>query len=376
MVLYNAMTAGMVPWPRITVPWEESGHLSPWLAFLPIFAVYFGNYIIYNLFISILLSGFAEDDDSDHSEAQSPNTPRVKETWARKTLRACSKLLGWDVTNGNNASQVYPVPTQRPEQGAASAGPASLARNGQSLNQRKLFALSSAMDAIEEDEKELEMLVSVRVSAVGRGGIRAERLSGGGGEEESHLYNLKRWERVCALPSNDRRFAVDMAGCLQENHHLDEPPQQPHRIFGKLVQVKIAHRHKSLGLLGPKSTLRLCAAYVVHHPYFDRFIILCILATSATLIWEQPDDWIRGSASNCPVVGLDCSGASFPGHTVINCERNAQDANFGRVHSACGTPEENGCCAIVRRNNIIKVLRLPLFVPPIHPSLHMIRHAH
>jgi hypothetical protein len=68
IVLYNAMAAGDSEWGRATMPWELSGYYSPWLFWLPMLAVYFGNYIIMNLFISILLSGFADEEDEEHDK--------------------------------------------------------------------------------------------------------------------------------------------------------------------------------------------------------------------------------------------------------------------------------------------------------------------
>jgi hypothetical protein len=72
----------------------------------------------------------------------------------------------------------------------------------------------------------------------------------------------------------------------------------------------VARDGKALGLLSVRNPFRLAVAYLVHHIYFDRFIILCIFATSITLVIEQPDDWIRGSETHCPRAGLDCSVGS------------------------------------------------------------------
>ena len=73
----------------------------------------------------------------------------------------------------------------------------------------------------------------------------------------------------------------------------------------------MARDGKALGFLGVKNQLRLMVAFLVHHPYFDRFIVVCIFATSVTLVMEQPDDWIRGSEAHCPQAGLDCSVGSL-----------------------------------------------------------------
>ena len=251
---------------------------------LPIMVVLFGNYIIMNLFISILLQSFAEEaaeedlEDEDEAELWSPVGDRRQtkpKTNAEKTLAAFARLLGQE------KAKVIP----ESDTGDSSARP-------------RLFEQQDSLELDRIKEEELQARI--------------------------------------------------------EEKGMEEAPAVEAVVCGRRVHVHMP-QHNALGLLGPQSPIRLSLAFLVHHPYFDNFIIACILASSALLIWEQPYDWIVGSASNCPAEGLDCSAAALGGQNfVINCERGTPE--FGKVFGPCGSPEENACCETVRKNQVLQAL--------------------
>ena len=92
-------------------------------------------------------------------------TPRKSR--ARKLLDAIARILGWNVAETESAhGRVHP-----------------LAPEGEpGYEQRKLFSQSGALDHIQEEERENEML---------------------------------------------------------ENYHADEPPLQPHKVCGRLLEIKV-----------------------------------------------------------------------------------------------------------------------------------------
>jgi hypothetical protein len=95
VVMYNTATYG--GWE--TMRNNAGAHYIPILVLFPLFVVLFGNYIIMNLFISILLEGFGDDED-EVAQKDEENTDvdgqQPKESMPR-TRRAFTKLLGRDL---------------------------------------------------------------------------------------------------------------------------------------------------------------------------------------------------------------------------------------------------------------------------------------
>lgn len=95
VVMYNTATQG---------GWESmqnnvGTHYIPFVVLLPLFVVLFGNYIIMNLFISILLEGFGDDENEvaqGDDESTDIDGPQSKESMPRMR-RAFTKLLGRDL---------------------------------------------------------------------------------------------------------------------------------------------------------------------------------------------------------------------------------------------------------------------------------------
>jgi hypothetical protein len=278
MVLYNAATAGG----RENM--ERGGVIA---VILPICVVFFGNYIIMNLFISILLQGFAEGEDEDLDDDAAAAASEDKTDKAHKAsaeaqhvrmLRAFSRLLGRDVSA---------VAAAADDETLAAAAP-----------ERRLFADgNSAINVIKEEALEEELTIEER----------------------------------------------------------EQAPAVRKTVCGQEVDVHIPI-HNALGFIGPESPVRLALSLLVHHRYFEYFIIVCIFVSSACLIFEEPDAWIRGSVDHCPPEGLNCSSATSPGHTVINCQRDARHPDFGRSFAPCGTAGANACCGVVASNEVLQAL--------------------
>jgi len=293
MVLYNAATAGGR---------EAMDTEGPYKVALPILVVLFGNYIIMNLFISILLQGFgADDEEESHQDGDSPridgphslHRPPDPETYPQRMRKAFFKLLGRDLM-----AKVQPTAPAAHEE---HAGSLSLKHHAS-----------------------LELLA-------------------------------KRGSTIALVDSSQVLATQEHEASIAQKGGFELAPAIQTTLCGYPVELNIP-RHKALGILGVDNVLRKCLSFLVHHAVFENFIIICIFCSSITLIIEVPDDWIVGSAHHCPSTGLDCSNATLPGHTIINCERHANSPDFGRVFPACGMPGAHACCGVVSKNAILKAL--------------------
>ena len=178
------------------------------------------------------------------------------------------------------------------------------------------------------------------------------------------------WRQCQALDHGGVLFSVSAArkrtgqGGEEEDEagHLSQRNQAPitsakHQIemsVRGLVGVKVSFpEHTSLGIFTPLNQFRVWCAYITRHPWFDDFILLCILITTVTLVFvERPDDnYIAAQCGNPITPGgddfvLDCSEFASPGQIEnINCPRNKDDEMFGAKFPACGQPDEPACCA-------------------------------
>jgi hypothetical protein len=105
-----------------------------------------------------------------------------------------------------------------------------------------------------------------------------------------------------------------------------------------------------------KNPFRVLIAYIAKHSLFDTFILCCIFVSSISLIIEKPEDSIMATEDQCPSLGLDCRNLQ-PGHTFyVNCPRSVSDDGWNTFFGACGTPEENGCCATKAMLNAFSIM--------------------
>ena len=295
-ILYNTMQVGSF----------GGGGGTPAYALFTIVIVLFGNYIIMNLFISILLQGFDEDDENTENEEndaknEEPTPPKIGP--AQRTLARFRLFLGPRYAKVFNLQQ-------------HNASMRNVSNLGQSL--RALGGIPKGPNSGESKGEQVDPLKALAFAAA----------------------NNAKLETI--VPEEDRDDGLYT------------------RVFFKPMnrQVRLP-AHKAMFFLKPTNFFRVCVAAIVQHPIFERLILVAILTTSVILCIDHPMQAIEGDPHNCPAEGLNCSGLS-PGQTeLINCDRSPTDENWGRVWAACDSADSQNihpCCWARSQQNVYNVL--------------------
>jgi hypothetical protein len=260
-IMYNSITA------------EQP--FSPPLAFVSIAVVYFGNYIVMNLFISILLQGFGDDEEEDEgmNEGSQDGEGRPQPESLKERMMAGFRRLLRGARGGSAQSAGDPRVSETP------AG---------------LFKATPAAGILSREN------LAVFEEAIGEEGPT---------DSEAHLYM---------------------------------------HVRGFKGKIKVPHG-RSFFVLHRTNPVRMYCAALVQHPVFENLILLCIIVTTVTLLFERPDDTIITDACPRAPSYLNCSGLGVGHVDSINCPNNAGDENFGQVYRPCGPDDGSGrpepsCC--------------------------------
>ena len=262
---------------------------NPWNTLLTISIVMFGNYIIMNLFISILLQGFGDEDEEELKGHE-------------------DSVEGLENGAADGGVQQAAGGMLLRRQRSQLARPPGMMAKFRALMWKKKSAHVSGSPA----------QLAQRLGATALNWPSQSGLPGEAGEQESqakapveHLVKIKYLKKSLHIPS-----------------------------------------HASFGFLSKANPVRIVCAAIAQHPIFENLIILCIFITTIMLLLERPDDGTVAAACPQAPDFLDCSGLP-PGQVVeINCARNEKDEQFGWVWDRCDARDSGripACCSVASR---------------------------
>ena len=288
VIMYNVMTNS----PRDGQPAQGINGLN---ALVPMIVVFFGNYIIMNVFIAILLSGFVEKEANDEDDEETRKYKNKK--GPGRVLRFFNKLLGTD-----------------------------------RAKHKHVFAPIGTLKSYRETRKMVDHLM-VKCYSHGAGGCT--------------LVSTKRQrEHVEAMQKRSRKHVESEAPPMLVANRIKVSVRG---FPGKTVSIT---DHDSFMILSPLNRFRVWCAWIAHSKIFDNFILICILITTITLVFvEAPEDILIAQECPSPPNVLDCTGpdTNYAGHVGnINCPRETGHAMFGKKFEACDSQNSESvpeCCA-------------------------------
>jgi hypothetical protein len=285
-VMYNLMSNN----PQDGEPAQAQDGLN---ALYTMTVVFFGNYIIMNVFIAILLLGFVDKDNDGRDDDEEKGQSRKK----NRVLQFFDKMLQNDEDKKKNR----------------------FAKIGTLKSYRETRKLANAlMRKCYSHESGGCTLISTEIQRAAASATRRRQTE-----------NLES-EATPVLDAD-----------------LIEVSVRP----GKRITIP---DHNSLLIFTPLNTFRIWCSWIVHHPIVDNFILVCILITTITLVLvETPHDVISTDEAECPPppLFLDCTGpdSNYPGHIgFINCPRTKDHPMFGKAFEACDSQNAQNvpdCCA-------------------------------
>jgi hypothetical protein len=296
-VMYSLMTNN----PQNGEPANAKDGLN---ALFPMTIVFFGNYVIVNVFIAILLLGFVDKGndfgDDDEETGKSRKTNRV--------LQFFDKLLQKDEGKKENR-----------------------------------FAKIGTLKSYRETRKLANALMRKCYSHASGGCTLIST-------------EFKRAAESATRKRQSENLESEATPVLDED--LIEVSVWP----GKRIRIP---DHNSFLIFTPLNRFRMWCSWIVHHPIVDNFILVCIMITTITLVLvETPEDMIITDPTECPSSPdfLDCSGpdSNYPGHVgLINCPRTKNHPMFGKAFEACDSPNAQNvpdCCAKLTKVQNLLVL--------------------
>lgn len=312
-VMYDCIKAGM----RLgTIGWI--------LGLFPVIIVFVGNYIVINLFISILLSKM----DADQGQLAESTTTRTSSVESLSTS-------GFSFLRGLSLTTVLKSKRRVHEDPAVCSSAALVAQRLVHAKRaaKKLALRSASMHSLQK--------ASEHEDSENRADL----------ESEKHYHVASTDHLIAKIDIQDTFFKL-LAKSNGEQ-----------RIGREYVFLP---NHNSCGVLSPKNSFRLLLAYVLHKGLFDKFILVCILISSITLLIEaaNPTMSVMGTVEFCPMDGLDCRGyllgnvssPNTPEDYLCPAGHIMGDPFFGAKYGECGSDTEHACCSLTRIFNTLKVM--------------------
>ena len=293
--------------------------------FFSLIIVFLGNYVIMNLFISILLSKM----ESDIEEEEADDEDEV-ETISRES----KALLNFVRSFGKETSTVAPEPQEETD----------LSSTAKRLN----IVLNNAD---EHNQKESQQTPGTRDNPA-----------------HNDTHDSEADQNLVRFDIKDT-FLRHIPGLIKDDRDIQKEsdipsnstPNGEHAQHRHVPHVRIPN-HRSLGIFTPSNPVRIFCAWLSHAPLFDKLILLCILISSCTLAIEADTPRLNIHARHCPLEGLDCSGR-LPGQLTSSqedyvCPRSTGEEGFGEVYGPCGSATEAPCCQFKRSQDVLKYMDL------------------
>lgn len=286
-------------------------YAGSWGAVYYISLIVFGNYIMFNLFIAILIDGFGgeiEEEEDDDRDDYVPSDAPLSKTEAKHVLAAAASIHATGTKVGSRQrsrrttqhledeleAEVAPSgSSSRPQTTGASSRELSGAGTGVGEAFGSFADLGSGTGTGTENE-----------SVVGYGdtgsGVSAENAAAST-DSDDHPENaadkyLKEDSPPPAITMGCDKLAENLEvttvtetkdePAAEAEAEAEEPPSLP---CTERCCPGLYHRDKHLFCLGPENKLRVMCHRIMVHPFFDKFVIGLIIGNSIFMAIESPD---------------------------------------------------------------------------------------